>query len=96
MKSAEPEILGEHVGGLPAHKKVMKKGKDVNYELGKVTAPYMTKFCKYLSDAISSISLNIGYNQSDLHSELTGSMNTMTDNLQSLISGYREEKEAER
>ena len=74
----------------------MKKGKYVNYELGKVTAPYMTKFCKYLSDAISSISLNIGYNQSDLHSELTGSMNTMTDNLQSLISGYREEKEAER
>ena len=90
MKSAEPEVLGTHVGGLLPHKKIMKKGKDVNYELGNVTAPYMTKFCKYLSEAISSISLNIGYNQSDLHAELGQSMHTMTDNLQSLISGYRD------
>jgi len=74
----------------------MKKGKYVNYELGKVTAPYMTKFCKYLSDAISSIPLPIGDNQSFWHSALKFSMNKMTGKLQPLISGYREEKEAER
>ena len=78
--------------GSSATKKVVAKGTNVNYDLSKVDAPYLSEFCQYLADAIKKLSSNQPYRQSNLVDELGDSLDTMEENLKKIIQGFKEGK----
>ena len=51
----DPEKLAKVVGSAKTADQVISKGEEANYDLGKVNAPYMQRFCGYLASAIVHI-----------------------------------------